>query len=411
MNLQKKPHGLGISFGYQILDKEGKVLKSSNVSKGSLDGYISVEDMKKRTKITLPMRSFVNNFINSLHGILTGDSGADTKKSHVSAGASLTASTVEKVGIQVGQGGTYVNLGDINLDNQIAEDANFVYKGTTFVPPYVMSTGKLGFSIKRLFTNTNSIGYVIEEIGIKSHRVASAGATIASNVGRLLARDLGSVTVTAESNALFSYDFFIDQAAAGNGGPVLNLMRLVYNLLFAGNQNNSTSRLISRTNNSLSTIAYASGAVASATSPFIIDGTAGEQYIGVVVGKWGGIVPGIDPDSPVYSPGGSENPDISGDETTFSITHTDLTVSANTVSAITNPYTGVSEFSVTRDFTLAGDADTKNYTRVGLLTKGTADGSTLGTDQVFLCINRPDQNIVLQPGLTLRIVYKFQIKV
>ena len=180
--------------------------------------------------------------------------------------------------------------------------------------------------------------------------------------------------------------------------------------MIIGDQNSSTTKMISRTGVTNDYTYATSGAIsgtAAATNPFVIDGSVAEDYIGIVIGYHGNEV-----SNPPYEVPIGENPPISGDETTFTINHTDITVTANTVSTVTNPFTGVSQFTVERSFT--NDATTNKYVnRVGILTKGTADGSTLGTDQCFMTVNKPSGQdpITIEPGQTLKVTYTFQIKV
>ena len=400
-----QPHGLNLNCSYEILGKEQTITRQDVLSK--LEGFIEFENIKTGEKKELPMRSFVNNFIDKLHGILTGDGGTDTLKTSVSH-ASIGASTATYAGLLVGIGEDLVALSDTALADKIIH-ASFAYKGTTLIAPYFTQADKtrpLTFEIKRLFTNTRGTGYTITEIGLTGKPVTASGAkTVGLN---MFSRDMiPGIVVPYNSDVNITFKFIVHQASNGSGGGVLNLLRMIFNLFYAGNQNRAGSRMIA-TNGTQPTIVYATGAAAAgsagATNAFIVDGAA-SHYIGICVGYWGNIP---DPDE---NPDG--NPIVNADETTFTVDHTDLTVDANTISAVSNPYSNTSQFTISRSFTNTSATNAKYLDRWGLLTKGTNTGTTIpsSADNILLMCNRPSATgLYLQPGQTLRITYTFQIR-
>lgn len=405
-----QPHGLNIGLKIEVLEKQGgkivPVYSQNSMSK--LEAYINIKGNDKERE--LPMRSFLTNFINTLHGLLSGDGGNDTKKSTASVG--LNSSISNKVGMLIGHGDTEVNLSDTGL-NIPATHASIAYGNTTFTDPYVISTGegiipdvtssplavgnKLGFEARRMFTNNKLSDIVLKELVIKNRRVS---ASIASNVaGVAISRDLlnepgrtlgEGIIVPYESAIQFLFKFLVYQESNGNGGAVLNLLRLINNLIFKGNQNDVS--LINVSNNAMS-IVYATGATCGDGGKFTVDSDVNDNDYGILVGRYDDRFTGVT----------ANNPSISGDETTFRAGATSLTKSATVVSAVSNPYTKTAQFSVTRDFT-NGQTSAVHFNRIGLKIK----------EGAFIAINRlgtENSQFALQPNQILRGTYIYSIKV
>lgn len=414
MNQKMKPHGLEVGLTTEVFEKQDNKLipVQNNKDESKLEAYIEIEGKDK--KVILPMRSFLSNFINSLHGFLSGDGGLDTKKANASVG--FGSSISKKVGMLIGLGDTEVNLSDTGL-NIPATHASILYNDTTFTDPYVVAGGmasnatdsrlgnpgnnlensgnKLGFEMRRLFTNNKFSDITLKELVIKNRRVSSS---IASNVaGVAISRDLlnepngkpgEGITVPYESAIQFLFKFLIYQEQNGNGGVVLNFLRLVNNLMFKGNQNDVP--IIDISNNAMN-ITYATGATSAITGIFTTTSEAEDNDYGILVGRY---------DDRSNAP--SDNPAINGDETTFRAGATSLVTTATTISAVSNPYSKNAQFTITRDFTnpLTGSV---SFNRVGLKLKAGA----------FIAINRlgnSQSNFVLQPNQIFRATYTFSIK-
>jgi len=403
-----RPHGVDLSFGYEILGTDKKVIRKNN----TLQGFVQFENLRSGEKVLLPMRSFVNGFINKLHGILSGDSGADTKISRAAVMASeneLTASTVSFVGILVGTDDTNPTLGDTGLGAKITPSASFIYGATTFIEPN-QSNDLLTFEVRRLFTDTVTVGHLFGEAALMSGKRGRASfASIASVTGvtsaiTMLARDNfpSAIAVSNGDDIRMTFKFKASQTAGG--GVLLNLVKLIYNLMIVGDEDNTTSRLVGRTG-SAQTFTYGIEDIASLGNPWYIGGGSEGQYIGIVTGNYGTTPPTSEE---------SLAPQVSNDDTTFTVNHTNLTLTTNTISTVTNPSTDVASFTITRDFTNSSTVN-KYVDRVGILTRSSAGtGSSLSATQCFLAMNDffdSPTTLVIEPGQVLRVTYTFQIKV
>lgn len=385
--MNQKPHGLEVHYVEEILSNDTKVVRKEEVSQ--IEAYIDIKNTGNGKEVTLPMRSFLSTFINALHGILSGDGGNDTKKSttDIDAGASIS----DKAGMLVGHGQNTVLLSDTGLQTP-ATHASIAYGDTTLVSPYVISSNpnRLGFAIRRMFVNNKYTDIVLSELVMKTKRV---NASSASNVGNTaISRDLlyssGSaetpgITVGYSAGIQFQFRFNIYQAIQGAGGAVLNFARLIYNLMFAGNQN--ASPLINTSNNAI-TMSYATNASVGAGGVTTVNSVADDTDYGILVG---------------YFNEERDNPAISSDETTFNVATGNLVYGATVVSAVFNPETAVARFTVTRDITNSG---TQNIylDRGGLKIK----------DGAFIAINRLNNNTYLElaPNQILRLSYQIQIR-
>lgn len=391
--MNRKPHSLDISCSYQIVGKKTK----KRLGKSSLAGYIELGEGK--TKIILPMRSFVKNFLDTLHDILAGENTNDCTKI-ATASIAQSVSITKKAGILLGNGiwGSPPAITSTNLSALVSGAAYLEYKGHSFIAPYAPSNTEIKAQITRLITNASSAPWTITEVGLKNKKTAST----ASNAGtRLVTLDAVQENFAAVSDKLVALAFSIARTSE-NGGAVLNLMRLFYNLYLQGDANYST--FLPR----VGTVSL-SHANASATSPLVVDGASG-KFWGILVGKYAeGVGTGETDSSEFGEPPTVENPVTTPDDYIFAENVTSLSYGANTVTAVTISGRKAS-FTVSRDIT-NNTTSTVYLNRIGLATKGaTADPSALQDDQIYLMINRSVANIALIPNQTIRVEYKFEIE-
>lgn len=391
--MNRAPHSLDISCSYGITGK--KTIKRLGTSK--LEGFIILEDGK--TKIRLPMRSFVRGFLDRLHDIFAGVNTSDITKiatASVAAAGSLAA----RAGILLGNGTGTPAITSTDLGALVSNSGICEYKGFNFTAPYAFNATQLRTGITRLITNASSAPWNIREVGLKTHKTASG----ASNAGNLLVSLDGDMVEVFEavSDKLVSFSLIISRTSE-NGGAVLNLLRIFYNLYLMGNANKSA--FLPRVG--AVTVTFASSA---STGPLVVDGIAG-QFWGIVVGKYASSITPGEADFEGFSDGGispSQNPVISSDEYKFNINTTDLSYGANTVSAVAldGPQ---ALFTISRDITNNTTVSVP-LNRIGLLTKGaTAAPTVLKDDQIFMMINRSATDIMLAPNQTIRVEYKFVI--
>lgn len=388
--MRKEPHSLNISCSYELSNRKTK----KKLKPSKFEGWINIQDGK--TTIRLPMRSFVNLFLNKLRAILAGDNTGDYDKISTASAGPASAANQYRQGIMVGTGTTDVGLTQTDLVAIATNAAIVEYGATTFEAPTTLSSTLLHTKVSRLFTNASTAGWTIYEIGTKLKKNAS---TASAGAGRtLITRDMikTGILFAGETNKLIDIDFRVNTSSE-TGGAVLNLMRLFYNLLLKGSTN--ASPFLPRSGS----VTASYGGVTASVNPFVVDGAAA-KYWGIVVGATSADSNfSVSPDGYKFDPVGS------GGE------HTDLTYGANTVSAVTQSG-NTAYFTVSRDIT-NGTTVVKRINRIGLLTKGaTADPSTLEAGQIYLLINRVgDENnvgeIELAVNQTLRVIYKFEISI
>ena len=408
--MNRKPHSFDISCSYKVSGNKTK--KKLGTSK--LEGYITLEDGKSH--IRLPMRSFVRSFIDRLYDILSGSNSSQRAHLHTaSITVSATASTYRLTGILLGNGLAVPTITSTDL-NSIVSSASYgcEYKAHSFLAPYALSDIALRTSITRLITNASGNSWTIREVGIKTRRAVTddgTAATSASNVDLLLVSlDAVNEVFSAATDKQVQIAFQVGRDST-NGGAVLNLLRVIYNLYLHGNANYSP--FIPRVGTV--TVAHAS---ASATSHLVCDAIAA-KYWGIVVGLYETITTDevttivLAPSSitkfQTTVPAPSTNPAVGPDDYNFAINVVDLTYGANTISAV--GITGKqATFTISRDITNGGTASVR-LNRIGLVTKGaTAAPTTLQDDQIFLMINRSATDINIAPNQTIRVEYKFQVQ-
>lgn len=387
-----KPHGIKVDLSYEVLGQD--IIKSETIS-SKLEGWINFENLKTGKKVTLPFRSFVGQFLNTIHGVLSGDGGADTRLQSTSCAA--TNAGVASCGLLLSSGDVTPAITDTALDTQITNASLYYYAHSYEAPSY--SGYNLSFSLSRVIANNYSSALYPAQTGIKTRGCSAAGVPSASSASRLISKDTNKFTLDADESVRITFTFNASMDAS-TGGIVSNFVKLIYNTLIRGNVNHSTALLKSRTGTN-PTYTIASDAAIGSTAATMGDlfvGSSGTGYIGIVLVPW-------DTDLPTLSPGAYViNPD-----------HTGFTVGVNTISAI--EYVTISNganFSITRNFTNSGSS-TKRIGQIGLLTRGDAanvTGATVHANQVLLMDNRPNNSYIeVAPGQILKVTYNFGIQV
>ena len=392
--MNRAPHSFDISCSYRL--GKNKTKKKLGVSK--LEGYIILKDGKSH--IRLPMRSFVRSFIDRMHDILAGENTDERVDLHTASSAAA-GSLARITGILLGDGTTPSVVTDTDLESIVSSVSyGCEYKDHTFAAPYVLDGGALRTTVTRLITNASGNPWTIREVGLKTKNIAST----ASDEGILLVtHDTGlSEIFSAATDKQVQIAFQVGRSDS-NGGAVLNLLRVFYNLFLSGDANYSA--FVPRVGTV--TVSHAS---ASATSHLVVDGAAA-KFWGVVVGVYDTTTVNQEPIDG-FEGGGDDpgiNPTVGPDDYNFDINVSDLTYGANTVTAVVISGKKVS-FTVSRDITNGGTASVR-INRIGLVTKGaTAAPTVLVDDQIFLMINRSPQNINIAPAQTVRVEYKFEIQ-
>lgn len=386
-----KAHGISADFHYEVFDGEQKLLEDVNESK--LKGYIVFENLKTGKVMKLPFRSFVDNFIQTIHGWLSGDRGVDTKLQTVSLAANST--TAASLGIILGSGDTTVLVTDTALATALAH-ASLAYDAHVFTGPFT-SGYDMGFNVSRILTNNKASTIYPTEVGVMT-RVASTASMATPGTGkRMIAHDLVSLSVPADDAVRVTFSFEASQDAT-QGGIVLNFAKFIYNILFKGNLNHTSSRIVSRSGGFPTYISATTAASIAATLGELFVGSSGTGYIGICMEMYNADAVPISPTSVSVTPD-----------------HTGLTASANTISAI--EYATISNgaaFTITRTFQNTGTT-TKILGRACLLTRGDSanvTGATLSADQALLIYNNigTNVNVTLSPGQSIRLNYKLGIE-
>jgi len=341
-----KPHGLNLSLEYQIEDNKYK----SNISK--VEGYIHLDN--GRTKVIIPMRSFVANFLRILHSHFSKTATYSVLKTV------LAPSGVDTYGIQVGRADRTVTPTDESLDN--FSNASVTHTITNITTPTIVNSN-CKFNISRTFTNPTANTKSLFELGIKAKDTNSASAKT------LLIRDV-IPEEELDSYATKSIDYSLEITHDNStGGFVLNFIKFIYNVIFSGSV---TASPMLKTNGTNFASIYATGATAVTASYFSMLSITNEDY-GIVVEN-------------------SEN--LTSPNTTNIIPITsNLSKGVTEISSIlidgSNTY-----FTITREFTNTG---TLNVTinKIGLLTKS----------NILLAINNTGTAITLLPNQKLRVTY------
>lgn len=388
-----KPHGIKADLTYELINNNNKVLSKTIISK--LEGYVDFENLKTGKKARLPFRSFVDNFIQTIHGFLTGDGGDDTRLQSVSCAA--TNASKASQGLLIGTDLTSPIITDTSIvPLKGTASTSLLYSTHNFTAPFY-SGDKSMFNLSRVIANNKVISIYPEEVGIYTRGLSAYGVPSASAPGRLITKDSNAITISPDESIRITFNFEASMDST-YGGIVLNFVKLIYNYMFRGNLNHTTSRIVSRTGTYPTygiSVAPGAGSKAATLGDLFI-ASSGSGYIGIVLEPY-------DDKMVANSPG---NTSINAD-------HTGLTVGANTVSAI--EYVSINngaQFSITRNFTNAGSS-TKHIGRIGLLTRGDSSnvtGSVLHADQILLMLNTPNE-LSIAPGQILKVTYNFGIQV
>ena len=394
-----KPHGISADCHYEIIDNDKTILQK--VIKSKLEGYITFENLKTGKVKRIPFRSFVDNFIQTIHGHLSGDAGADTRIQTASVEAQTTGASH---GLIFGVGDSVPNIADTGLGSSLAH-ASLSYGTHVFNAPST-SGNDLMFSLSRILANNKSSTVYPTEVGLIT-RLATTASTAGGSTAtkRMIAHDVVNVTLPADDSLRVTFTFEASQIA-GDGGIVLNFVKLIYNILIRGNLNHSLSKIISRTGTTPTYIIGDTGAsltsVAATLGELCVNNqgvTVATGYIGIVLVPYYISDDPLDPISP----------------STYACTpdHTGFTPTANTISAIEySSITNGAQFTISRTL-LNSSTVTKVIGRVALLTRGDVSntGASLHADQVLLMINNLDPMPAVAPGQSIKITYKLGIQV
>ena len=388
-----KPHGINVGLTYEVIGK-GSV-KSETIN-SKLEGWINFENLKTGKKVTLPFRSFVGQFLNTIHGVLSGDSGADTRVQSTSCAA--TNAQKASCGLLLGRGiGSRINVTDTTLDTQATNASLYYYAHTYNAPSY--SGYNNSFSFSRVIANEYSAAMYPTNVGIKTRGASEVGIPSVSSASRLISKDSNIFTIDADESVRITFTF---NAAMDvyQGGIVENFVKFIYNTLIKGNINHPNSLMKSRTGTTPTYVIASDAAIGSvaATMGDLFIGSSGTGYIGIVIVPWDASLPAPFPGSYQIFPD-----------------HTGFTVGVNSVSAI--EYVTVNNganFSVVRNFTNSGTS-MKKIGKIGLLTRGNSanvTGATLHANQILLMDNRPSTDYIeVAPGQILKVTYNFGIQV
>lgn len=401
------PHALELDCSYEIIGKQSVpkvVLKTSK-----LEGYITMGEGK--TKVTIPMRSWLATLLTRFQYILSGTVNGITRIAKASWGTSASSGSLASIqaGILVGTGDSDVQVGQTDLVT-LQNYASVCRYGNTTLTKTSTTFGtniKYTTKISRLISNVTESAFRFYEFGIKTRPVTPATAAPI-----LISRDVSKEGW--QIDGLGSTRIEISMVAytpASTGGIMPNFLKIFYNLFLAGSASAEAYALRAGVVGS----EYAYTAAAS-DGPFIVDGGS-QKYYGIVAGYY---------DAPQYTGGDATDSAASTDENTPDIDSesrgtsaelfeysSELTYGANTVSSVVSSANTVSSFYVSRDITNNGTTSRK-INRLGLLTKGsTADVSHTAykDDSMYLALNKPsgNENIILSPGQTLRVTYTFRI--
>lgn len=341
-----KSHGLDLKLEYSVENK--KVVKSNN----SLLGFIELGTGK--TKVVVPMRSFVRSFLDIIHSHFKKTATYSVLKTAI-APASNTG-----YGVQIGLSESAVSPLDTSIS--LCDNADMLNGVNTMTSPVIVDT-KSKFTITRDFTNQDVINpYEISELGVSVKNTNTASAK------SLLIRDISVWEVPAGDtmNILYSIEANHDSST---GGLLLNAIKFIYNVIFNGNV---TASSMIKTNGTNFASTYATGADATTASYFAVLSSISDNF-GIVVGY----------DTKATSP----------NSTNMTMVTTNITKSITDISDIAINGSETS-FTITRDFTNTGSSNI-TLNRIGILTKSL----------IYLAINNTGSDIVLQPNQKLRVTY------
>jgi len=385
-----KPHGIAVDFESQILGTN-KISKSES----NVEGFIKIKNLKTNEITTLPMRSFITNFLASVKGFFDG--GTNPKRVCAVHSVSISGSMA---GMLIGTGQNPVTLGDTNLANKI-ESASMTYGDSSFIFNGNDNNSLSYIQSSRVFTNLKTVTETVYEVGLMGKAItATAGGTYGN---RLFARDMPGISsgmaIPGGTTSRFTIKLNLNQSANGYGGAINNFTKLINNFLLRGNINQQ--KFTNRVNNA-ETVTYSSyGATLGASTALQVNGGMNALY-GIVVGTYE-----EQPSNPRV------NPSITPGDTTFHIISSGLTYGAVTISAISYPYTNAARFSITRDIINSGIANIY-IDRIGLINRGlpSNNGASLINNQCFYAINKPSEgSIILHPSQILRVTYYIGVQV
>jgi len=342
-----KPHGLNLSLEYQI-DNVKKKTKTSKI-----EGYIELGQGK--SKVVIPMRSFVANFLRIIHSHFNKTGTYSLLKTAVAPSGN------DGYGIQIGKTGSAVQPTDTTLNSWTNASITHSANSNLIAPTVVGNDCK--FIISRTFTSIGDDPNYLE-LGIKVKDINTASAKT------LLIRDTTSGTIDESGSISVDYSLQVTHDSS-NGGFVLNAIKFIYNVMFNGSL--TASPLLTTAGTNL-TGTWATEVDATTASYFWVASAIADNY---------GIVVGIEYDDKPTSPNTSR----------MTLVTSNLVKSATNVGNITingsNTY-----FTISREFTNTGSTPI-NLNRIGILTRSLT----------LLVVNNTGSNIVLQPNQKLKVTY------
>jgi len=379
-----KPHGLNLSLEYQI-DNVKKKTKTSKI-----EGYIELGQGK--SKVVIPMRSFVANFLRIIHSHFNKTGTYSLLKTAVAPSGN------DGYGIQIGKTGSAVQPTDTTLNSWTNASITHSANSNLITPTVVGNDCK--FTISRTFTSIGDDPNYLE-LGIKVKDINTASAKTllirdttsrtftsigddpnylelgikvkdinTASAKTLLIRDTTSGTIDESGSISVDYSLQVTHDSS-NGGFVLNAIKFIYNVMFNGSL--TASPLLTTAGTNL-TGTWATEVDATTASYFWVASAIADNY---------GIVVGIEYDDKPTSPNTSR----------MTLVTSNLVKSATNVGNITingsNTY-----FTISREFTNTGSTPI-NLNRIGILTRSLT----------LLVVNNTGSNIVLQPNQKLKVTY------
>ena len=349
-----KAHGLNLDCKLEI---NGKPLK---LKRSKIKGYINLGSNKN--KVTIPMRSFVANFLRIIYAHFNKDAGYSKIKTVIVSSASAASDTW---GIQIGADDLGVDPTRTSLHIKIPHTVTGInyLAGEISSVPQVSGQNSL-FKFRRYFENASSGSIEIHELGVIVKDSASKFMVIEDESDDdslfLGPGEISTCEYTIQSTHNATY-----------GGILLNMIKWIHNAIFAGNVNNSS---MLRYNGTTFASTFGAASTAAACSYFAVNSGASDEY-GIVVGY----------DDKITQP----------NSTSMTKLTTNLTKTATSLSAVAING-GETSFTLTRDFTNTGSSNI-SINRIGILTKA----------NIYFAINNTVSNIILQPNQKLRVTYTF----
>lgn len=350
-----KPHGLDLKLEYSI---EGKKSIFSKVS--SLLGFIELG--KGKTKVVIPMRSFVRSFLDITHSHFKKTATYSVLKTAIAPASNVGC------GIKIGYDNSGVQPSDSTLYSAFT-NASALHSANTMTVPTIDGTNSK-FTITRDFTNRSSVNPLyIGELGItvKDTNTASAKSLLIRDA---LTNELQELPAGDSLNITYTIQAGHDSSdSSGVGGLLLNAIKFFYNVIFNGSV---TASSMVKNNGTIFADTYATGATAVTASYFAVTSSITDNF-GIVVGY----------DEKAISPNSTNMTTVTSNITKGTTDISDIAINGS------DTY-----FTISREFTNTGTTPI-TLNRIGILTKSL----------IYLAINNTGSNIILQPNQKLRVTY------